>query len=280
MRNAPILFKTLLIACLAAASALGQEYSRTRRFDRNPGWDGHNNRPAEKKAVTVIEDFGYSLTRHSGGKSAGEIGGRVVRSSRSASYLKPLERVLTLNDPLHSSGRFVVKQTGGMSSLHFGWFNSKTIGETSFATNALRIRLIGESNGCEVGVGFTTSQGQGHDVRATGVGPKGAKVRDFNRIPINTLYTYDLRYDPKGNNGSGRIIFSLGGDGPHTVKDIIVDVNPKLRKTGALYDSFGIVNSRAEPGGALVAFFDDLTLDGQTLSFDENPGWVGKNNRV
>ena len=39
---------------------------RTERFDRHPGWDGHNNRATAPKPRTVRQDFGYSPTAHAG----------------------------------------------------------------------------------------------------------------------------------------------------------------------------------------------------------------------
>jgi hypothetical protein len=99
-------------------------------------------------------------------------------------------------------------------------------------------------------------------------------------IPINTVYTFDLRYDPQGNGGSGQIVITLGGDGPYTAKDLVVNIRPEYRQSGARFDRFGITNMKAEPGGTLAIFFDDLTLNGQTLAFDEDPRWVGQHNRA
>ena len=33
---------------------------RTERFDKDPGWDGHNNRSTTPEPRTVRQDFGYS----------------------------------------------------------------------------------------------------------------------------------------------------------------------------------------------------------------------------
>jgi len=46
---------------------------RTEHFDRDPGWEGHNNRLAVSPR-TIRQDFGYSQTSHAGGQ-AGEVGG-------------------------------------------------------------------------------------------------------------------------------------------------------------------------------------------------------------
>ncbi len=282
MRNASILTKSLSVLFLAAALARGQGplQSKTETFDRDPKWDGRNNWAPDRKPAKVHEDFGYSRTRHARGKAPGEIGGRVVRSSRNAFYAKRLERVMTLDDPLCCTGQFVVTQTGGTSSLVLGWFNSQTVTSGTYVANALRLRFNGESRGCEVFVDYTTSQNQSDGVRVTGFGPRGQKARDFNLIPINTVYTFDLRYDPRGNDGNGQIVITLGGDGPYTAKDLVVNLRPEYRKAGARFDRFGITNLKAEPGGTLAVFFDDLALNGETLAFDDDPGWVGQNNRA
>jgi hypothetical protein len=39
-------------------------------FDRDPGWEGHNNRIVPKEYPTVVQDFGYSPTKFAG-KAAG-----------------------------------------------------------------------------------------------------------------------------------------------------------------------------------------------------------------
>jgi hypothetical protein len=281
MRNQHLASTLVAMSCLAATSALAEDKPRlkTERFDRDPGWEGRNNWTRDAKPTQVVQDFGYSRTQHAGGKAAGEVGGRVMRSSRSASYGKPLDRVMTLDDSLHSSGRFVVTQTGGMSSLTFGWFNSETT-SGSYPTNTLRIFFSGESGGCEVHLGYTTGDNQSDGVRVTGVGPRGAKVRDFNKIPVGTVYTYDLRYDPHGNEGSGRITFTLGGDGPYTAKDVVVNILPVSRKSGARFNRFGMINAKGEPGDTLAVYFDDVTLNGERLAFDEDPHWTGQNNRL
>jgi hypothetical protein len=269
------------MSCLVGAIAQADNAPRvkTERFDRDPGWEGRNNRTPDQKPTRVVQDFGYSNTNHARGNAAGEIGGPVMRASRFAYYGKPLEREMTLDDPMHSTGQFVVKKTGGLSTLTFGWFNSKTI-TGSYPTNTLRLIFSGESSGCEVHVGYTTSNNESDGVRATGVGPRGAKVRDFNKIPVGTVYTYGLRYDPNGNNGTGQIIFTLGGDGPYTAKDVIVNIHPDFRKSGARFDSFGMINSKAEPGDTLAVYFDDITINGEKFSFDEDPKWKGQNNRL
>ena len=80
---------------------------RTEHFDKDPGWEGHNNRITTKKPVPVKQDFGYSATNHAG-KSAGEMGGAIQRSTKPASYSAALTPAKTLDDKLTASGTFAI----------------------------------------------------------------------------------------------------------------------------------------------------------------------------
>ncbi len=64
---------------VTAAEPSAKTTLKTEHFDRDPAWDAVNNRVKIEKPVHVIQDFGYSVTNHVGGTSAGEIGGRVQR---------------------------------------------------------------------------------------------------------------------------------------------------------------------------------------------------------
>src|ERR1044071_5540013 len=68
-------------ARLAAADAPLKSES----FDRDPGWEGHNNHVVPEKPQPVKQDFGYSATQFAG-KAAGELGGVVQRATTPASY--------------------------------------------------------------------------------------------------------------------------------------------------------------------------------------------------
>src|SRR5438034_23045 len=63
------------LVCLAGGAA-GKE--RTERFDKDPGWEGVNNRADSPAKRAIVQDFGYSgRTANAGGK-AGEVGGLVT----------------------------------------------------------------------------------------------------------------------------------------------------------------------------------------------------------
>jgi hypothetical protein len=68
---------------------------KTEHFDRDPGWEGQNNRVMSKKPVQVKQDFGWSATNFAG-KAAGEMGGTIQRSTKPASYAAALAPAKTL----------------------------------------------------------------------------------------------------------------------------------------------------------------------------------------
>src|SRR3954468_24937499 len=73
----------LLAAVFSLSSPLLAE-ERPQRFDRDPGWDGHNNRRAQPR--TIKQDFGYGKTRHTG--AAGEVGGFITPAAEPAFYAR------------------------------------------------------------------------------------------------------------------------------------------------------------------------------------------------
>jgi uncharacterized protein len=255
---------------------------KTERFDRDPNWDAQNNRVKVETPNAVVQDFGYSKTNHAGGNLPGEIGGRVQRASRSAFYGMRLDQPKTLDGKLRCSGSFAVTQSSGTSCLYFGWFNSKT--PESRPYNWLGFCLAGERTGCAVNVGYRTAGGYaGGPGRVTGYGPgwyAKPKVRDIHLIPADGMrYTFELTYDPGGADGAGEITFTLGGTVPFTGGPFRYKLPPEHRKSGATFDSFGIINALSS-GNALTAYFDDLVIDGRAESFDADPNWVAQGNRA
>src|SRR5437899_1836867 len=72
---------------VVAGSLLAAE--RTEHFDRDPAWDGHNNRTTSPEPRMIKQDFGYSPTAHAGG-ATGEIGGFITPAGEPAYYAKKI----------------------------------------------------------------------------------------------------------------------------------------------------------------------------------------------
>src|SRR5436305_2040835 len=105
-------YLTLLMLALAAAAGVvpadqgAGPVLKTEPFDRDPGWEGHNNHLTPRVNKTVKQDFGYSLTNFAG-NAKGEIGGTLWRSP-TRTYYAAKTPTRTLDDTLSASGTFAV----------------------------------------------------------------------------------------------------------------------------------------------------------------------------
>src|SRR5436305_1189707 len=94
------------VATIATARPEPTSGLKTEHFDRDPGWEGFNNRLAPKAGPTITQDFGYSRTRIAA-DTPGEIGGQVWRSTTVAFY-GPKIVPKTLDKPLTVAGTFAL----------------------------------------------------------------------------------------------------------------------------------------------------------------------------
>src|SRR6185436_17214022 len=86
---------------------------KTETFDRDPGWDGHNNRSKTPGTRPVKQEFGYSKTGHAPGGRTGEIGGFVCPAAEPAYYAKAIP-LKSLNDSFSASGTLMVAPGGNL----------------------------------------------------------------------------------------------------------------------------------------------------------------------
>src|SRR6266542_742764 len=182
------------------------------QFDRDPGWEGHNNRIVPKTIKTVHQDFGYSPTALAG-KEKGEIGGTIWRSSKQASYADKIP-VKTLNDELSASGTFAITSSSGSSGAFFGWFKSDQ--PEAGRQNTLGIRFSGQGSGARLTLQLVTATNQACGTKITPwtvdkTKPRGEgrKVRPTSIKNDGTQYTWKLDYDPQANGGDGQIQFTI-----------------------------------------------------------------------
>jgi len=110
------------VASLDVREAAGQNVRR-QSFDQDPGWEAVNNRIEPTSKLVVKQDFGYSATTNFAGKTVGEVGGSVQRSTTPAYYAQAIGPK-TLNDKLSASGTFAVAKSGGGAGVFFGFFNA------------------------------------------------------------------------------------------------------------------------------------------------------------
>lgn len=266
MKHAPCAAAlVVLAAALAPALAQGKE-----AFDRDPAWNGRNNRLARTlPPETVHQDFGYSPgTRHAGGEP-GEIGGTIQPAAEPVYYAKAIP-VKTLSDRLSASGKLLVGRGGG--NTLFGFFNDKTLNEWR-TPNALVFRINGRGEIYHAHAEFTTQKW-----RATaGIIGRYDPVADRNyplELPCGVVSEWSLEYDPAGNNGSGSITFTLAGE------KAVINLTPDLRRDGATFNRFGLLNVIKSYDGAGELWLDDLSINGEAQDLTRDPKWEGLRNRL
>ena len=290
---------TLLSATLALllpAESPAQTVLKTEHFDRDPGWEGHNNRVVPKKVQMVKQDFGYSATNHAG-QGAGELGGTIQRSTKPAIYAAALSPAKTLDDKLSASGSFAITACHSSAGLFFGFFNSQQPGGSGRPMGSLGLDFDFEGKGGRLAVRLITANNQSCGTFITPYLP--GKYRTTPLRPDGTRYHWTLDYDPGGAGGLGQFTFTLQSDThppmvidpslpaasqaeerarfPTTTK-FTVDLTTGFRQSGATFDRFGMMNGM-KAGGTATIFFDDLQYNGQTQDFAKDPGWLAAGNR-
>ncbi len=260
--------------------------AKTESFDRDPHWEGYNNRVAPKRIPTVTQDFGYRAS-HFAGKEPGELGGRVWRSSTRASYACEVAPK-TLGDRLTASGTFALTESAGSSGAFFGWFNSASTG--SGRRDTLGFRFDGEGSGARLTLQLVTDKNQACGTKVTPwivdrSKPKGAG-RSFRPTPIKndgTRYAWTLDYDPQADGGNGQIQFTIRSGSsrlePFELKTHTVALPKGYQEQGTRFDRFGLMNSE-RGGNPLTIYFDDLQYNGLAEDFSKDPGWLGSGNRA
>jgi hypothetical protein len=148
---------------------------------------------------------------------------------------------LSLNDELTASGKVCFTSAAVDSGLLLGWFNSYTaIGAPP--ANFVGVLVEGPSR---IGHYFRPVLGASTDERA--IAESGPIIH-----PDNKPRTWSIAYDPKANDGRGRITAALDGE------SVSLDVSASARKANAVLDHFGVV-SWHRGGHYVEMYFDDIT---------------------
>ncbi|HEY7156558.1 MAG TPA: hypothetical protein VH575_21500 [Gemmataceae bacterium] len=270
---------------------------KTEHFDRDPGWEGHNNRIVPERVPTVTQDFGYSKT-HFAGQAAGEMGGHVTRASEPAYYADKIDPK-TLDDKLSASGTFALTKSTGGSGLFFGFFRAEQPGSGGRPISSLGLNMDCEPSGARLAVRLITDKNQSCGTFITPFIPG-----KFRPTPIRndgTRYTWKLDYDPKAADGRGRFTFTLRSEAHKpgelekadlperykqearshfpSVTTFTVDLPEGYKRQGTTFDHFGLMNMM-KPGGRMTIYFDDLQYAGKAQDFSRDPKWDASANRV
>jgi hypothetical protein len=293
------LLPSLIVLTLAAPQSVSADSKapilKTEHFDRDPGWEGHNNRIVPKKVQMVKQDFGYSAT-HFAGKAVGEMGGVIQRSTTPAQYAAPLAPAKTLDGRLTASGSFAITACQPGAGVFFGFFNSQQPGGSGRPIGSLGMDFDFEGKGGRIAVRLISGGNKSCGTFLTPYLP--GKFRPTPIKKDGTKYHWTLDYDPQGG-ANGRFTFTLHSD-THTTQDygplpalhekeaqarfpntttFTVDLPTELRKENATFDRFGLCNMM-KSGGSAAIFFDDLRFNGQTEDFSEDPQWIATGNRT
>jgi hypothetical protein len=286
----------LLIAlgCLAGTAIAQDTRLKSESFDKDPGWEGFNNRVVPQKPLIVRQDFGYSPTRFAG-DGTGEIGGTIQRSATPATYAAKIEPK-TLDDSIAASGTFAITASQPGAGVFFGFFNSNQPGGSGRPIGSLGLDFDFEHSGGRLAVRLISDDNKSCGTFATPYVP--GKFRPTPLKNDGTRYDWTLRYDPQAAEGNGRFTFTLSSKS-HKVQDygeltdvaqkeaavrfplttkFEVDLPPGFKGHGATFDRFGLHNMM-KAGGSATIYFDDIQLDGQSIDFEHDPGWLGARNR-
>jgi hypothetical protein len=218
-------------------------------FEADPNWDGlHNRRTYETRNRRPAFDFGWSSTRHAGGKAAGELGGLAFRGDcrypqRMACYGDPVAS-LTLKHELRASGRVVMTRGVTDSAACFGFYNSAESMKSNPAQNQaipksfLGINIEGPSNEGFYFYPFCrTSTG---DARIP-------RMQDCPKIyPDSKAHTWSLKYVPPGN-----VTVTLDNHLCHLTLPI------EAEELATSFDRFGICTTWID-GNAVTMYLDDI----------------------
>lgn len=246
---------------------------KTESFDRDPGWEGINNRSAQQREpMRIRQDFGYSMTNKAGGRATGEIGGFITPAGEAAFYGKAIEPT-DFEKPLSASGTLSVG-TGG-TNLLLGFFNASTVNEWR-TPNTIAIRLNGRGENFFAYVEYCTSKW-----RAGGDTTPFPSITDpqtgrWNLIgyPCNKSLKWTLNYDPQGNDGKGVVTATIGND------KAVCNLDAGHKADGARFNRFGILNVIKSADSGSEVWLDDIALNGaKAEGFERDPNWESKNNR-
>src|SRR6266536_2542576 len=198
----------ILSALLMVVAGVARSEERTQSFDRDPGWEAHNNRIVPKEYPTITQDFGYSRT-HFAGKAAGEMGGQVWRAAEPAFYADKIGS-RTLEDKLSASGTFALTKSTAGAGMFFGFFRAEQSGAGGRPIGSLGLDMDCEQSGARLAVRLITGQNRSCGTFITPFIPG-----KFRPTPIRndgTRYHWTLDYDPAGADGRGQFKFTFRGD--------------------------------------------------------------------
>jgi hypothetical protein len=263
------LFIGILVLVIGQGVAGASQRERLERFDRDPGWEGRNNRPAVPVTRAIRQNFGYSRTGNNG-DLPGEVGGQITPAAEPAYYAKKLAPE-TLNDTLSASGTLVF--AGPKGHVLLGFFNANTVNEWR-TPNTIALRLLGRGDRFLAYVEYATSKWRagGGDFAAVPE-PRTGRNPLAGFVAGKTVHRWAIRYDPNENGGGGAIRVTLDD------RTAVCNLDPGHKQDGAVFNRFGLLTVMKSADDAGEVWIDNVTVNGETDDFSRDPGWEGLHNR-
>ena len=267
--------KLIHVHSLIAASIICRDLifakSTLKTESHDPGWEGQNPCVVLISPPIMSQDFGYSGTQNAG-KTMGEAGGRITRTTKPAYYAEEIE-ARTLKDRVIFSGSFAIQASQPGAGVFFGWFTPKQAGSSGRPIGSLGLHLDFESNGGLLAIRLLTNESQGCGTVVTkyeqyrtselkkAIGPTPLKDE-------GTRFRWTLSYDPQANGVSGAFDIELTSEkGPSNDFDgKIFSVNHPAgyKQQDTTFDRFGVMNLTKAIGKRVRIDFDDLTYTQRT----------------
>jgi hypothetical protein len=249
-----LLLGAMAVAMMAVATARAAE--RTETFDRDPQWDGLNNRAAQTRKIR--QDFGYR---------DGKIGGIVSLAGECAYYARKIP-AKTVDDVLSASGRLICKNGSGMALI--GFFNADTANAWR-TPHSIFLRILGRGKQFFVYEEYDTRLGRAGSNQFTGHSTSG---RYENGLSCGeSAHEWSLSYDPKGNDGGGTVSATIDG------RTTITNLDPGHKQDGARFNRFGILNVMKHADDPEELWIDNLTINGEKQDLSADPKWEAHQNR-
>jgi WD40 repeat protein len=222
-------------------------------FARDPRWDAVGNRRTyTTEIVRPRFDFGFSASRHAGGKGRGEMGGLVFRGDgrfpqMMAFYGDRLEP-LTLARPLKASGKVALRRGVTDSDVLVGFFHSEhSLASGGSDAISLPPDFLGVSIGGPSREGFMFAPAYRlHDAE------RQSSDRGPYLLPNGAAHDWTFEYLPPGEKDAGSVTVTLDGEGA------TLSVPREHQARGAHFNRFGIISTHNDGNGQHL-FFDDLT---------------------
>jgi hypothetical protein len=269
-----------ILALVGGLATVAAADERFQNFDHDPGWDGHNNRALTPEPQLIRQDFGFSATSHCGGETPGELGGFLTPAAEPAWYAKVIgssgdpRKPLTFDDRLSVSGKLAC--TGRQFHVLVGFFNADTVNEWR-TPNSIVLRLYGRGDMFYAYVEYATSRWRaggdspGGFATITEPGTGRTQLRGFKGN--GAVHTWSLTYDPEGNNGGGSITATIDN------QTAVCHLDAGHKQDGAAFNRCGLMSIPKHFDSPGEVWLDDLAINGDTESFDRDPGWDARDNR-